>query len=190
MEHLSFFPGAFILVGLFSIAGKNNVVWKVIPDDYLCSADGTSTGTCVILSMCSAGSACAAAAILTTICLIERSKGGDTITYRGDKKWSLRMASPSSPEQLNHKNSNDLSATKPKRLMATCSYKPNIKFIAAERHLSFSSVSGELELYKNYSSGSDLAQIKVNNMENNNVYKSTDLFKTLHLDQGTLSTNF
>ena len=77
----------------------------------------------------------------------------------------------------------------PRRLRATCNHQPNIKFITAERHLSFDSSSGEVELRTPSWSGSDLSRIQVNDMKNSKVYESGVLSKALENDRDTATTN-
>ena len=158
--------GGFILVGLFIVAGKNSYVWEVVSSSYGCVEEGTKTGACIFLSLGSAVCAWTSAIILTIICLIERYKrreGGLFATARkGNGKKSLHST----------KTYGINIVMTPRRLRATCNHQPNIKFITAERHLSFDSSSGEVELRTPSWSGSDLSRIQVNDMKNSKVYES------------------
>ena len=135
------------------------------------------------MSLGSAVCAWTSAIILTIICLIERYKrreGGLFATARkGNGKKSLHST----------KTYGINIVMTPRRLRATCNHQPNIKFITAERHLSFDSSSGEVELRTPSWSGSDLSRIQVNDMKNSKVYESSDLTKALEKHRGTATTN-
>ena len=178
--------GGFILVGLFIVAGKNSYVRELVSREYGCVEEGTETGACIFLSLGSAVCAWTSAIILTIICLKERYKrrdGGLFATARKvNDKGSLRSTKM---------HGTNIVMT-PRRLVATCNHKPNIKFITAERHLSFDtfdSSSGEVELRTLSRSGSDLSQIKVDHMNNSNAYQSGDLTKALEEDMGAVTTD-
>ena len=178
--------GGFILVGLFIVTGKNNYVREVVSTEYGCVEEGTETGACIFLALGSAVCAWTSAVILTIICLKERYKRRDGGLFATAGKGNGR----GSVHSTKIRGTNIVMT--PRRLVATCNHKPNIKFITAERHLSFDtfdSSSGEVELRTLSRSGSDLSQIKVDDMNNSNVYQSGDLTKALDNDHGAVTTD-